>query len=253
VRVELLGSPLDALDMPATVDRCLDLIENAERPARQVSLNAAKVVESARDDRMRRFIRESDVVSADGQSVVWAARLLGRPVPERVAGIDLMHELLGEAAKRGLTVYLLGAREEVLRTASGRLLAMYPGLRLAGATNGYFEAGTEQAVADEIRDSGAHLLFVAMSSPMKERWLDSYLEQTGVRFGMGVGGALDVLAGERERAPRWAQRVGLEWAFRMAQEPTRMWRRYLVGNARFLWLVARELIRRGRSSEVSAR
>jgi N-acetylglucosaminyldiphosphoundecaprenol N-acetyl-beta-D-mannosaminyltransferase len=247
-RVDVLGCPLDALDLGATVERCLDLIEHANRPARQVSINAAKLVECAEDEQLRSFVHQSNVISADGQSVVWASRLLGHGLPERVPGIDLMHELLAVAAERSLSIYLLGAREEVLNRALDRIGERYPGLRVAGARNGYFEPWQEPEIAEEIREAGPDLLFLAMNSPFKELWLDRYLERTGVRFAMGVGGAIDVLAGERARAPQWLQRLGLEWAFRLAQEPSRMWRRYLVGNAKFVWLLARELWgRRGRS------
>jgi N-acetylglucosaminyldiphosphoundecaprenol N-acetyl-beta-D-mannosaminyltransferase len=247
-RIDLLGCPLDALDLRGTVARCLELIDRAEGQSRQVSINAAKLVDCAADERLGRFVRQSDVVSADGQSVVWASRLLGEPVPERVAGIDLMDELLAAAAERDLSVYLLGAREHLLQRALRRLRERYPRLRVVGARNGYFEPGEGAAVADKIHEAGPDLLFVAMSSPAKELWLDRHLERTGARFAMGVGGAIDVLAGERMRAPSWLQRLGLEWVFRLAQEPRRMWRRYLLGNAKFVWLVARELIRRRRRS-----
>jgi N-acetylglucosaminyldiphosphoundecaprenol N-acetyl-beta-D-mannosaminyltransferase len=160
-----------------------------------------------------------------------------------------MHELLAAAAERDLSVYLLGARQGALDRAVERIRGQYPGLRVVGARDGYFEPREAAAVADQVREASPDLLFVAMSSPFKELWLDRYLERTGARFAMGVGGAIDILAGERARAPGWLQRLGLEWAFRLAQEPRRMWRRYLLGNAKFAWLVARELMRRGRRSE----
>jgi N-acetylglucosaminyldiphosphoundecaprenol N-acetyl-beta-D-mannosaminyltransferase len=247
-RAEVLECPLDVLDMRATVDRCMALAESADGPSRQVSINAAKVVECHENRSMRRFVRDSDVVSADGQSVVWAARLLGHRIPERVPGIDLMQELLAGAAERGFTVYLLGAREDTLHRALQSFEERYPGLRIAGARNGYFEPREEAEIAARIREANPDVLFVAMPSPYKEQFLDRHLERIGVRFAMGVGGAIDVLAGERARAPRWMQRLGLEWLFRLAQEPSRMWRRYLVRNLKFVCLVARELVRpRGRS------
>jgi N-acetylglucosaminyldiphosphoundecaprenol N-acetyl-beta-D-mannosaminyltransferase len=238
-RVEVLGVPIDALDMRTTVARCLELVESGT-PSRHVSVNAAKLASSSRDENLAGFIRGSDVISADGQSVVWAARLLGRPVPERVAGIDLMHELIEAAQRRGLSVYLLGARPEVLGRAVARLRELYPRLRLAGWRDGYFSPEEEESVVEGIRAARPDLLFVAMSSPLKEAWLDRNLDRSRVRFAMGVGGALDVLAGERSRAPAWMQRAGLEWLHRMGQEPGRMWRRYLLGNVRFAWLVLRE-------------
>lgn len=212
---------------------------------RQVSVNAAKVVQCSADRALAASVVNADIASADGQAIVWAARLLGRPLPERVAGIDLMDELLAAAQDRGLAVYFLGARQRVLDRALSAIRARYPGLRIAGARNGYFDPADDRRIAEEIGESRADMLFVAMSSPRKEVWVDRYAAIAGVRFAMGVGGALDVLAGERTRAPVWAQRLGLEWLFRMAQEPGRMWRRYLVGNARFAWLLARTMIERG--------
>jgi N-acetylglucosaminyldiphosphoundecaprenol N-acetyl-beta-D-mannosaminyltransferase len=242
-RSEVLGAPIDALDLPSTVRRCLELIEDGG--GRQVSVNAAKVVLMARDPRLARFVRESEVVSADGQSIVWAARLLGSPVPARVAGIDLMMELLAEAERRDLSVFVLGARQEVLDEALGRIRASHPGLSVQGS-HGYFTPQQGPEVARRIRDAGTDLLFVAMPSPRKEIWLDENLDELGVCFAMGVGGAVDVIAGRRARAPRWIQRLGLEWLYRLSQDPAGMWRRYLVGNLRFGALLARALLARPR-------
>jgi N-acetylglucosaminyldiphosphoundecaprenol N-acetyl-beta-D-mannosaminyltransferase len=246
-RIDLLGCPIDALDMDATLRRCMELIDAGGRSVRQVSVNAAKVVQWEEDAWLREFVRGSDVISADGQSVVWASRLLGHPVPERVAGIDLMGRLMAEAERRGLGIYVLGAREPVLERALARIGQLHPRLRIAGAMHGYFGADEVPGVVAGIRQAAPDLLFVAMPSPMKENWLDVHLEETGVPFGMGVGGSIDVLAGEYRRAPEWMQRWGGEWLFRMMQDPRRMWRRYLVGNLRFGWIVVRAMAR-GRAS-----
>jgi N-acetylglucosaminyldiphosphoundecaprenol N-acetyl-beta-D-mannosaminyltransferase len=238
--VSVLGCPVDALDMPQTVARCLELVERGT-PAQHVVVNAAKLVEFERNDRMAQIIRGCEIVNADGQSVVWAAKLLGRDLPERVAGIDLMHELMAAAAERGLRVFLLGARPEVLDTAARKLERDHPGLQIAGTHHGWFSDAETPAVIAQIRAANPDMLFVAMSSPRKEYWLSEHLQELDVPFAMGVGGALDVVAGIARRAPRWMQRAGLEWAYRLAQEPGRLWRRYLVSNARFMALVLRDL------------
>lgn len=245
LRVDVLGCPVDSLDMDATVRRCLELIQ-ADPPARQVSVNAAKVLQCASDPDLARFVAGSDLVNADGQAVVWASRVLGRPLPERIAGIDLMLELLRKCEERGMSVYILGAEERVLAKALGRLRQTFPRLRIAGAQHGYFTDQEEVGVAALIRGVAPDVLFVAMSSPRKEELIGRRLPELGARFVMGVGGAIDVIAGEQRRAPRWVQRLGLEWAARLIQEPRRLWRRYLVGNLLFAWLVARE--RFGRES-----
>lgn len=241
-RVEVLGCPIDALDMPATVERCLELIDSGHG-ARQVSINAAKLTSFYDDEAMASFIRECDLISADGQAVVWASRLFGRPLPGRVPGIDLMLELLAAANERGLRVYILGARDTVLTKAVELIRSEYPNVRLVGAQHGYFGPDEEAGIAGSIRAAKPDLLFVAMDSPRKEQWLGANAERLGVRFSMGVGGSIDILAGKRRRAPGWVQRLGLEWLWRFAQDPRRMWRRYTVGNLRFVWLVMREKMR----------
>lgn len=240
MRGEIFGAPLDLLTMDETVSACVSLIEQG-RPAQHVVLNAGKVVMMHDDPALHSIVSGCDIVSADGQSIVWAGRALGLDVPERVAGIDLMMRLLAEAEDREWPVYFLGAREDVLASCVSRLKTEYPELMVAGQRDGYFDEGTE--VAHGIRDSGSRLVFVGISSPKKERFLAEHLDEMGPVFAMGVGGSFDVISGLTRRAPRWMQRTGLEWFYRFAQEPRRMWRRYLVGNTRFVWLVVREKMR----------
>ncbi len=242
-RVDVLGCPVDALDMPETVERCLELIDRG-RPSQHVVVNAAKLVEFNRNERMAQIIKGCELVNADGQSIVWAARMLGHELPGRVAGIDLMHELLAAAAQRGLRVFLLGAKPEVLEEAARRLKLDNPGLMIAGTHHGWFDDSQNASVVRAIHEAQPDMLFVAMSSPRKEYWLSENLRELHVPFAMGVGGALDVVAGVSRRAPRWMQRAGLEWAWRLLQEPRRLWRRYLVSNLRFAALVLRERLAR---------
>jgi N-acetylglucosaminyldiphosphoundecaprenol N-acetyl-beta-D-mannosaminyltransferase len=242
-RVDVLGCPIDALDMEATVARCAALIESGGF-AQHMAVNAAKLVAMRDDEHLRRIIEDCHLISADGQSVVWASRLLGRPLPERVAGIDLMLRLLAEAEERGYRVYVLGAEREVLERAIARIRERHPRLRLAGWRDGYFTAQETADVCRAIRTSHADILLVAMSTPRKEIFLGEHGPSLGVPFVMGVGGAIDVVAGITRRAPRAWQRLGLEWLYRLVQEPRRMFRRYATTNARFMWLVARALVAR---------
>ena len=238
----VLGCPVDRLGMAATIERCRELID-ARAAARQVSVNAAKLVALRRDARLRDSVVGSDIVSADGQAVVWASRLLGDPLPERVAGIDLMNELLRLAEDYGYGVYFLGATRPVLERAVTNIKARYPRLHVSGQRDGYFADTDEEDVRAGIRAAEPDILFVALSSPRKEYWLAEASRGLGVGLAMGVGGALDVVAGAVRRAPRWAQRSGLEWLYRLAQEPGRLWRRYLTTNVRFILLVAGAAIR----------
>jgi N-acetylglucosaminyldiphosphoundecaprenol N-acetyl-beta-D-mannosaminyltransferase len=211
-----------------------------------VDLNASKLVLMQSETRLIDVVRRCDHVSADGQSVVWAARLLGRPVPERVPGIDLMKALLAMAAEKRYAVFFLGSTDAILNSMAARLLGDHPALRIAGMHHGYFTKEDSPEVAARIRESRADMLFVGMPSPRKEYWIDENIRATGVRFAMGVGGSFDVIAGRLRRAPSWMRGAGLEWSYRLAQEPGRLWKRYLFGNARFLVLVAREYVRLAR-------
>jgi N-acetylglucosaminyldiphosphoundecaprenol N-acetyl-beta-D-mannosaminyltransferase len=242
-RAVVLDCAIDRLDMPQTVARCRAIVEEGAF-VQQVSINAAKLVALRQDAALRDVVNRCGLVNADGQAVVWASRLLGDPLPERVAGIDLMHALIAMAEREGYSIYILGARREVLQTAVQRLREMHPSLRIAGYRDGYFSDEESPAVAAAIRTSGAQILFVAISSPRKEHWLGEYGPTLGVPFVMGVGGSIDIVAGITRRAPpRW-QRLGLEWLYRLLQEPKRMFRRYLVTNTRFGLLIARGMLAR---------
>lgn len=241
-RVDVLGCSVDPLDIPATVARCDEIIQSG-RFSQQVSINAAKVTALHNDQRLRQIAHQCELVSVDGQSVVWASKLLGNPVPGRVPGIDLMFELLALAERRGYRVYILGARQHVLDAAVTELQQRYPHLNLCGWHHGYFSEAEEGMIAEEIRGTAPNILLVAMSSPRKEYWLAERGPATGAQFGMGVGGSIDVVAGVTRRAPRWMQQFGLEWFYRFIQEPRRLGRRYAVSNTQFLGLLAAELIR----------
>ena len=240
VRRDLFGIEIDALDMKATVDRIMALIDQRVQ-VQHVALNAAKVVMVSKDAKLRAVIRACRVVNADGQSVVIASRLLRQPLPERVAGIDLFAELVKRSAENGRSVYFLGAREDVLEEMLSRFRTQYPTLRIAGFRNGYWNDDAE--VIEQVRAARPDLLFLAIPSPRKEFWLAEHLAALGVPFAMGVGGSFDVLAGKVKRAPKWVQRIGCEWVYRLVQEPRRMWKRYLVGNTTFMWLTIKELWR----------
>ena len=240
-RADILGCPIDRLGMADTLVEIERAIA-AGRYTQHMAINAAKLVAMHDDPELCEIIDACGLVNADGQSVVWASRLLGDPLPERVAGIDLMDALLELAESRGYGVYFLGARADVLERAVERLREKYPGLHVAGARDGYFADDEAPEVCDEIRASGADLLFVAMSSPRKEYFLGEYGPNLGAPFVMGVGGSIDVIAGVTRRAPAAWQRLGLEWLFRLLQEPRRMFRRYAVTNARFVGLVGRAML-----------
>ncbi len=242
-RARILDVDIDRLDMDETVRRCTELIDSGG-PVQHVSVNVAKIVALRDDERLRGIVERCDLVSVDGQPVVWASKLLRDPLPERVAGIDLMFRLLALAEERGYRVFVLGAKQEVLETAVARLAETYPRLTIAGYHHGYFADADSAAVCETVRAGEPHILFVAMSSPRKEYWLAEHAAALGVPFSMGVGGSIDVVAGLTKRAPAFMQRLGLEWFYRFAQEPLRLGPRYLRTNARFGGLLVRELFSR---------
>lgn len=242
-RMRLLGLPIDLLDMEETLDVIEEMIGD-HGSHQHVVLNAAKVVEAQRSDALRDAIEGCDVVNADGMSVVWAGRLLGAPVPERVAGIDLMDALLERAAQRGWSVYFLGARSDVVARVIDIERERHPGLVVGGWRDGYWSPEEEPGVMEGVAATRPDLLLVAMPSPRKEELIARYKDRLEVPFVMGVGGSFDVVAGVTKRAPVWAQRLGLEWSYRLAQEPRRMFKRYLVGNTKFALLVLQHLFRR---------
>ena len=240
-RARVVGCDIDRLDMDQTVRRCAEIIESGG-PAQHVAVNVAKVVALRENLRLREIVERCELVSVDGQPLVWVSRLLGDPLPERVTGIDLMFRLLELAQERSYRVYVLGAKEDVLATAIERLGELYPGLVVAGSHHGYFADEKSVEISALIREAEPHILLVAMTSPRKEYWLAEHAADLGVPFSMGVGGSIDIVAGVTKRAPASMQRLGLEWFYRFVQEPRRLGPRYLRTNLRFAGLLARELV-----------
>jgi N-acetylglucosaminyldiphosphoundecaprenol N-acetyl-beta-D-mannosaminyltransferase len=242
-KVVLFGLPIDNLTMAETVARIDQMIRSGQ-PHQHVVVNVDKIVKLQRDPQLRQAILSCDLINADGQPIVWASRLLGKPLKERVTGVDLFSELIALCARQGYRPYLLGARPEVIEQVVRTLTARYPSLQVAGWRHGYWSPPEEAGVVAAIQAVRPDVLFVGMSSPKKELFVQRWKAQLPVAFIMGVGGTFDVVAGRVKRAPRWMQRVGLEWLYRLLQEPGRMWRRYLVEDMAFWGLLWREWRRR---------
>jgi N-acetylglucosaminyldiphosphoundecaprenol N-acetyl-beta-D-mannosaminyltransferase len=242
-RITVLDLPVDDLTMEETLD-AVDRFIAAGGVHQHVVVNVSKVVQASHDPELRSVIAACDLINADGQPILWAARLLGMPLRERVTGIDLMGRLIERAAERGHRLYLLGARPEVVAAVATRIRAEAPGAVIAGWRDGYWSPEEEPDVVAAIAAARPDILFVAFGSPAKERFLARWKDSIGAPFVMGVGGSFDVYAGRVKRAPAWMRRVGLEWLFRVSQEPGRMWRRYAGDAPRFAWLVLRAWARR---------
>ncbi len=246
MRIDILGCPVDNLTIEETVARINEFI-NDGRPHQHVVVNVDKIVKVHRNPRLLDIVNRCDLINADGMPVVWASRLLGRPLKGRVAGIDLFMKLLERSEEHGWRVFFLGARQPVVTQVVKTVSETYPSLKIAGFRNGYWQSEQEESVVEEIKKANPDILFVAISSPKKEEFLGTYLTYMDVPFAMGVGGAFDVMAGLTNRAPVWMQKSGLEWFYRFLQEPKRLFRRYFVDDMYFFWLLTKQLLKQGTS------
>lgn len=242
-RIDMMGCRIDNLSMEETI-QTIDGFIRSGRPHQHVVVNVDKLVKASRDTELRRIINECALVNVDGMPVVWASRLLSKPLKERVAGVDLFEELMRRSSTKGWRVFLLGAQEEVVAGVKTVYERKYPGLTIAGYRNGYWKPEEEAGVVEQIKAAKADLLFVAISSPKKEQFLGKYQAEMKIPFAMGVGGTFDVAVGKVKRAPLWMQKSGLEWFYRFLQEPRRMFKRYFIDDAAFFGLLVKEFIRR---------
>lgn len=243
-RLSLLDCSFDGLTMQDAVNQCVQWCLGPRVPRTVITVNAAILCMMRGDPELREACLRGDLIVADGMSVVWTSRLAGVPLPERVAGVDMMSRLLKAASLHQLRVYFLGARREVVDELARRCAYDYPGLVVAGARDGYFGEADHPAIVEDIRRAAPHMLFVGMPSPFKETWCERHRKALDVPVIMGVGGSFDVLAGYVRRAPRVMQSVGLEWSWRLAMEPRKMLKRYLRTNSEYLWLAAGEILKR---------
>jgi N-acetylglucosaminyldiphosphoundecaprenol N-acetyl-beta-D-mannosaminyltransferase len=240
MKQKFLNIPMDALTMIETLEK-VDSAITLNKQIHHTVVNAGKVVLMQTDKELEKSVVEADIINADGKAIVWAANLLGLKLPERVSGIDLMEQLVMRSFEKGYKCFFFGATEEVVTKLVNIYKMQYSEDMIAGYRNGYFKKEDEDKIALQIAESGANILFVAITSPKKEIFLNTYKNKlTNVNFIMGVGGSFDVIAGKVKRAPLWMQNSGLEWFYRVVQEPKRMWKRYLVGNTKFICLIIKE-------------
>lgn len=242
-RQYLMGCPVDNFDMQGTINEAEKYIKS-KTLCQHVVVNVAKFVHMQKDVKLKKIISDCTIINADGMALVWASRILGKPLPCRVAGVDLFQELVGVCARKGYKPYFFGAKQWVIEKMVAEFLEKYPELEVAGFRNGYYDKSEEPQIAENIRESKADMLFVGFSSPMKEKFLNKWMKTMEVPFCMGVGGSFDIMAGKTTRAPGWMQNSGLEWFYRVLQEPRRMWKRYAKTNPVFIMMVVRELIQR---------
>ncbi|MGE5578148.1 MAG: WecB/TagA/CpsF family glycosyltransferase [Syntrophothermus sp.] len=235
--MEVLGVAVDDLTMEEALARIEDFIRSG-RPHQVVTANPEMVMRSRRDPELAAILREAALVTADGVGIVWASRQLSKPpnkpsdkpvepntpLAERITGVELTTALLKLAAAAGYRVFLLGAAGGVAEEAARRVMAAYPGLKVAGVQHGYFRPDEEPAVVRKIFQAQPEILLVGLGSPRQEKWIRHHLHELGTPVCIGVGGTLDILAGMARRAPGWMQRSGLEWLYRLWRQPARIGR-----------------------------
>jgi len=234
--VKLFDVDVHNLTMPQTVSFIGEAMENKVQIVHSC-LNASLTVLIQDDLLLKECLQKSDIVSADGQAIVWSSMLFGKPLPERVPGPDLMNELIILASTGGYKIYFFGAEQEIVQAVANLYEQEFGKEIIAGFRNGFYKKEEEELIAQEINESGASILFVAIPSPQKEVFIKNHREKMkDVLLLMGVGGSFDVVAGKVKRAPRWMQDNGLEWFYRLVQEPRKLWKRYLIGNFRYIFL-----------------
>jgi N-acetylglucosaminyldiphosphoundecaprenol N-acetyl-beta-D-mannosaminyltransferase len=240
-RVQIGQLEIDAVTFAQALDKIAELVARRNGGA-VFTPNVDHVVKAERHPDFRRAYSRADLCLADGMPLVWASRLLGSPLPEKVSGSDLVLPLVRLAAKRRWRVYLLGGGPGVAEKA-GEMLARELGARIVGTDSPIVDPdGTADSSAqtlERLRAASPDLVLVAFGAPKQELWIDRFGERLGPAVAMGVGGSLDFITGQVRRAPAWMSRAGLEWLFRLLQEPRRMWRRYLVEDPAFIAIVAR--------------
>lgn len=240
--VNLLGIRICALRMEEVLSICEKHISK-KSPLLLGVLNVAKLVNCRKNVELRKSLMDADLVLADGLPIVWLSKLIGDPLPERIPGIDVMYQLLELSSRKNYSIFFLGARKKVVQKVAQIIQKDYPNVRIAGYRDGYFEESESREVAEEIKNSLADIVFVGITSPKKENFLRNWRDFTNVPVCHGVGGSFDVLADVTKRAPFWMQKCGLEWLYRLIQEPRRMWKRYLVTNTIFIKLSLEAIIR----------
>ncbi len=223
MRVDVLGVHIDAVTLAEAVSTVEGFIAEGG-PHLVATANAEMVMTAGRDADLAGVLANAALVVPDGAGVVWAARHLGHPVPERVAGFDLAQALLARAAEMGWRVFFFGGVPGIAARASEVAGKRWPGLVVAGVRDGYFAPAESAGIAAAIRDSKPHILLTALGVPKQEKWLAEHAAELAVPVAMGVGGTFDVMAGVSRRAPLWMQRAGLEWLYRLGCEPKRIGR-----------------------------
>ena len=233
----ILGARIHGVTMDEALNRIAEFIQSGS-PHQVITLNAEILYRATKEPALLELINRADLVTPDGAGIVWAARKLGRPVPERVTGIDLLQAVACKAPEAGWRLFLYGGEPGVAELAAANLRKKHPGLMIVGTAHGFIPPEEQEQLREQISRSRPHLLLVALGAPRQEFWIRDNLPSLGVPVAIGVGGSFDVIAGLARRAPGWIQKAQLEWLYRLVKEPWRYKR--MLALPRFMSLVLRE-------------
>ncbi|MFA6670253.1 MAG: WecB/TagA/CpsF family glycosyltransferase [Bacillota bacterium] len=242
-KVDILGVPVDNTDMEGALARVRELLDG-EGVSTVYTPNSEMVVNAAKDGEFMGILKSGDLVVPDGIGIVLASRIYGHPLPERVAGFDLMTRMLDMLAREGRRIFLFGGKPGIAEKAAVNISKIYPGISTKGIRDGYFKDEDVPGIVEQINSSGAEVLFVALGSPKQEKWIANHRERLRVKIAIGVGGSFDVLAGEAVRAPAFFRKAGLEWFYRLVTQPWRAVR--MVALPVFVLKVLKDRGRRGK-------
>ncbi len=238
-RVNILGVKVDAVTMSQAVERVANLID-AGKPSIVATANAEMLLRATHDAELKDILNAASLVVPDGAGTVWAARHLGHRMPERVAGFDLVQQLMKVAPVKGWRFFLFGSAPTIADKAKSKAEQLYPGIKIVGTRNGYFTASDEPEIISRIKSSRPDILLAALGVPKQEKWLAKFRDELNVPVSIGVGGTFDVMAGVVKRAPLWMQRARLEWLFRAMLQPSRAGR--LVALPKFVLKVHQQKV-----------
>ena len=245
--VRILGTRFAQMNMEDTLKAIEKFIANG-RKSQVCVTNAYSLVLMQKDKELKDITNSARLVVADGKPLAWISKLYGEPIPERVAGPDLFYEFSKRSAKKRYKLFFLGSNSATLKKMVENLRKIFPSLQIAGAYSPpfkkQFSERENEKIVSLINKVKPDVLFVGLGAPKQERWIWEHKDELQVPVSVGVGAAFDFVAGTVKRAPRWMQKWGLEWLFRVCQEPRRLWRRYLISNSIFLWLVGKELVKK---------
>lgn len=244
MRINVCGTEVDQYTFDEVVTKIANYAASQGKPQYVVTPNAQHILLLRQDPYLRKIYREAFLVIPDGFSIISASWLLQTPLPERVTGVDVFEQLCAIAPEKGLKVFLIGGRPGAADLAAKTLKNRYPGLDIVGTycpPFGFEKAPQEcDRIAATIKAAAPHILLVGLGAPKQEYWIYQNYQSLGVPISLGIGGSFELISGTIKRAPQWMQNCGLEWLFRLSREPLRLWRRYLVGNPHFVWLVLKQ-------------